>query len=185
MFDPVDFRRQGSEIFRHRDHAVDRRFANLACFSSQISFSAWQGSEIRQTQDVSHRRILDRRDMGFGFIKQTINAACVTKSNKLGKTIESTQTTMASNEPRDGSMDPICLSLDELEEQLRVCVRSGGVMIYWSHRKSTFDYLIAEDNAQCKQEIRNMRKHFREGKIVDLKAGEEYEVKALCCILWT
>ena len=83
---------------------------------------------------------------------------------------------MASNEPRaDGSMDPICLSLDELEEQLRVCVRSGGVMIYWSHRKSTFDYLIAEDNAQYKQEIRNMRKHFREGKIIDLKAGEEYE----------
>ena len=78
---------KGSEIFRHRDHAVDRRFANLAHFSSQISFSAWQGSQIWQTQDVSHRRI-DRRDMGFGFIKQTINSACVTKSNVLGKTIE-------------------------------------------------------------------------------------------------
>ena len=87
---------------------------------------------------------------------------------------------MTSNEPRAyGSMDPLCLSLDELEEQIRVCVRSGGVMIYWSHRKSTFDYLIAEDNAQYKQEIRNMRKHFREGQIVDLKAGEEYEANGI------
>ena len=83
---------------------------------------------------------------------------------------------MASNAPdAGGTIDPLCLSLDELKEQIRVCVRRGGVMIYWSHRVSTFDYLIAEDKAQYKQEIRNMRKHFREGKIIDLKAGEEYE----------
>ena len=83
---------------------------------------------------------------------------------------------MASNAPdAGGTMDPLCLSLDELEEQIRVCVRRGGVMIYWSHRVSTFDYLIAEDNAQYKQEIKNMRKLFREREIVNLKAGEEYE----------
>ena len=71
---------KGSEIFRHRDHAVDRRFAISAHFLSQIAFSAQQGSQIRQTQDVTHCRILDRRDMGFGFVKQTINVACVSKS---------------------------------------------------------------------------------------------------------
>ena len=62
MFIPADFRHgcighvsrqmrheKSSEIFRHRGHAVDRRFANLAHFSSQISFSAWQRSQIWQT----------------------------------------------------------------------------------------------------------------------------------------
>ena len=39
-----------------------------------------------------------------------------------------------------------------------------------------FDYLIPQDNAQYKQEIKNMRKHFREGKIVDVKAGEEFQI---------
>ena len=39
-----------------------------------------------------------------------------------------------------------------------------------------FDYLIPQDNAQYKQEIKNMRKHFREGKIVDVKAGKEFQI---------
>ena len=49
-------------------------------------------------------------------------------------------------------------------------------MIYWSHRLSMFDYLIPQDNAQYKQEIKNMRKHVREGKIVDVKAGKEFQI---------
>ena len=49
-------------------------------------------------------------------------------------------------------------------------------MIYWNHQLSKFNYLIPQDNAQYKQEIKNMRKHFREGKIVDVKAGEAFQI---------
>ena len=89
---------------------------------------------------------------------------------------KSTQPTKASNAPdAGGTMNTLCLSLDELDNQLSLYVRQGGMMIYWNHGLSHFSYLIAEDNAQYKQEIKNMRKLFREGEIVDLKAGEEYE----------
>ena len=83
---------------------------------------------------------------------------------------------MASNAPGSDSRGTLLLDLDELENQISRYVREGGAMIYWSHRLSMFDYLIPQDNAQHKQEIKNMRKHFREGKIVDVKAGEEFQI---------
>ena len=83
---------------------------------------------------------------------------------------------MASNPPGSDSRGTLLLGLDELESQISRYVREGGAMIYWSHRLSMFDYLIPQDNAQYKQEIKNMRKHFREGKIVDVKAGEEFQI---------
>ena len=49
-------------------------------------------------------------------------------------------------------------------------------MIYWNHQLSKFNYLIPQDNAEYKREIKNMRKHFREGMIVDVKAGEEFQI---------
>ena len=83
---------------------------------------------------------------------------------------------MASNAPGSDSRGTLLLDLDKLESQISRYVREGGAMIYWSHRLSMFDYLIPQDNAQYKQEIKNMRKHFREGKIVDVKAGEEFQI---------
>ena len=90
---------------------------------------------------------------------------------------------MSSNAPGSDSRGTLLLDLDELENQISRCVREGGAMIYWNHQLSMFDYLIPQDKAQYKQEIKNMRKHFREGKIVDVKAGEEFQI--LHFILWT
>ena len=83
---------------------------------------------------------------------------------------------MSSNAPGSDSRGTLLLDLDKLENQISRCVREGGAMIYWNHQLSMFDYLIPQDNAQYKQEIKNMRKHFREGKIVDVKAGEEFQI---------
>ena len=83
---------------------------------------------------------------------------------------------MASNAPGSDSRGTLLLDLNKLENQISRCVREGGAMIYWNHQLSMFDYLIPQDNAQYKQEIKNMRKHFREGKIVDVKAGEEFQI---------
>ena len=83
---------------------------------------------------------------------------------------------MASNAPGSDSRGTLLLDLEELENQISLYVREGGAMIYWNHQLSMFDYLIPQDNAQYKQEIKNMRKHFREGKIVDVKAGEEFQI---------
>ena len=83
---------------------------------------------------------------------------------------------MASNAPGSDSRGTLLLGLDELESQISRYVREGGAMIYWNHQLSKFNYLIPQDNAQYKQEIKNMRKHFREGKIVDVKAGEEFQI---------
>ena len=83
---------------------------------------------------------------------------------------------MASNAPGSDSRGTLLLGLVKLESQISRYVREGGAMIYWNHQLSMFDYLIPQDNAQYKQEIKNMRKHFREGKIVDVKAGEEFQI---------
>ena len=83
---------------------------------------------------------------------------------------------MSSNAPGSDSRGTLLLDIEELENQISLYVREGGAMIYWNHQLSMFDYLIPQDNAQYKQEIKNMRKHFREGKIVDVKAGEEFQI---------
>ena len=81
-----------------------------------------------------------------------------------------------SNETSSDSRGTLLLDLEDLENQVSFAVGEGGAMIYWNHQLSKFNYLIPQDNAQYKQEIKNMRKHFREGMIIDVKAGKEFQI---------
>ena len=70
----------------------------------------------------------------------------------------------------------IAFSHDDLQNQLRFCLRENAAIIYWSHAQQHFDYLLFSDRRNYRAEIRNLRRSYRDGRITQLCAGESVDI---------
>ena len=70
----------------------------------------------------------------------------------------------------------MAFSLDDLQNQLRFCLRENAAIIYWSHAQSAFDYLLLSDRRSYRAEMRNLRTYHRDGRITHLCAGEPVDI---------
>ena len=63
-------------------------------------------------------------------------------------------------------------SLDQCQHQVTFALQNGGVLIFWSHRRSEFDWIKLNDQGNYKECLKGLRKGFRNGTITAVFAGD-------------
>jgi len=70
------------------------------------------------------------------------------------------------------------LSLEQLEKVIDGYIREhNAAMIYWHHNLNNWDYLLHSDRTLFKQEMKNLTKYLKNGKIVHVTKGLVVDVK--------
>ena len=62
-------------------------------------------------------------------------------------------------------------ALEDLEGQLVLGLRQGGVLLYWHHGQILFDYLTRDDQKPYHRELKNIRNQLRRGSVTTVKSG--------------
>ena len=67
-------------------------------------------------------------------------------------------------------------SLEDAENQLRVCISNGAALIYWSYRVNRFDFFLPSDRIWFRGEMRNLKTGYHDGRATSLSAGEPIHI---------
>jgi hypothetical protein len=70
-------------------------------------------------------------------------------------------------------------SLEDLERQIVLALRRGGVLIYYHHGQNLFDYLTRNDQRPYHQELKSIRDQLRRGSITTVKSGDLITVEGI------
>ena len=75
------------------------------------------------------------------------------------------------NPPEDR---PVALvqSLAQCEQQLIFALQNGGVLVFWSHLRNSFDWINVTDQNNYGVALKRLRKHRRNGTITACSAGD-------------
>jgi len=68
------------------------------------------------------------------------------------------------------------LSLEEQEQSIISAINGNAMVIYWHHRVGEFTHLIASDNNLFHEEIKQVRRQFRNGRFTTITAGDTLNV---------
>lgn len=74
--------------------------------------------------------------------------------------------------------DTTTLSLEESENQIDEYIREyNAALIFWHHGDCTWKFLLGADAALYKQEMKNLIRQLKNGKIVKIMRGNVMDVK--------
>ena len=74
-------------------------------------------------------------------------------------------------------MTSIALSLDELELNINEALDNNGILIYYHQLLNNMMYLIREDQEKYHQELKNLRRCLRDGRVNAVIAGDSITVR--------
>lgn len=74
-------------------------------------------------------------------------------------------------------MEALTSSLDEAEGALAFAINNGAAMIYFHHSTQSFMYFIGSDDEKYREEMSNLKKAIRQGRISVITAGEPINIE--------